>query len=57
MLAVSGVLAIPGSMIVGWLDVRFGTKKAGVIVNAAALIAVVFNLTSIRPLHFISLQS
>ena len=55
MLAVSGVLAIPGSMIVGWLDVRFGTKKAGVIVNAAALIAVVFNLTSIRPLHFISL--
>lgn len=55
MLAVSGALAIPGSMFVGWLDVKFGTKKAGIIVNAAAFIAVLFNLTPISVLHFISL--
>ena len=27
MLGIAGVLAIPGSIVVGWLDVKIGTKK------------------------------
>lgn len=55
MLAIAGIIAIPGSMFVGWLDVKIGTKKAGILVNAAAIIAVGFNLTSISALHYLSL--
>ena len=55
MLAVSGILAIPGSMFVGWLDVKFGTKKAGIIINVMAILAVAFNLTGVHVLSFISL--
>lgn len=55
MLAIAGIVAIPGSMFVGWLDVKLGTKKAGIIVNILAILAVGFNLTSITPLHYLSL--
>ncbi len=55
MLAVSGVLAIPGSLFVGWLDVTIGTKKAGILINVMAILAVAFNLTGIHVLSFISL--
>lgn len=55
MLGIAGVVAIPGSMFVGWLDVKLGTKVTGIIVNVLALVAVVFNLTPIHALHYISL--
>lgn len=55
MLAVSGILAIPGSLFVGWLDVNLGTKKAGIIVNVMAIAAVALNLTGVHVLSFISL--
>lgn len=55
MLGIAGVVAIPGSMFVGWLDIKLGTKKAGIIVNVLALVAIIFCLTPIRPLHYCAL--
>lgn len=55
MLGIAGVLAIPGSMFVGWLDVKLGTKKAGIIVNVVAIIVVIFNLSGVHVLSFVSL--
>ena len=55
MLGIAGVVAIPGSVFVGWFDVKFGTKAAGILVNAMAVIAVVFNLTGVHALHYVSL--
>ena len=55
MLGIAGVLAIPGSIFVGWLDVKIGTKKTGIIVNALGLIAVLCILTSVQVLHYIAL--
>lgn len=55
MLAIAGIVAIPGSMFVGFLDVKLGTKKAGLIVNILAFLAILFNLTPAAPLHYISL--
>ncbi len=55
MLGIAGVIAIPGSMFVGFIDTKFGTKTAGIIVNVLAVIAVGFNLTSVTPLHYLSL--
>lgn len=55
MLAFAGLVAIPGSIFVGFLDVKFGTKKAGVTVNALAVMAIAFNLTPVHALHYISL--
>lgn len=55
MLAIAGVIAIPGSMFVGFLDAKFGTKFAGIVVNALAVLAVAFNLTDIHALHYIAL--
>ena len=50
MLGIAGVLAIPGSIVVGWLDVKIGTKKTGM-----ALVAVLCCLTHVTVLHYISL--
>lgn len=47
MLGIAGIVAIPGSMFVGFIDTRLGTKKAGILVNLLAVIAVAFNLNSI----------
>lgn len=55
MLGIAGVLAIPGSIFVGWLDVKIGTKITGILINATALIAVICCLTSVTVLHYISL--
>ena len=55
MLAIAGIVAIPGSVFIGWLDVKIGTKKATVVVNVLAVLAVLFNLTSFTPLHYLSL--
>ncbi len=55
MLAIAGALAIPGSIFVGYLDVKLGTKMTGILVNVFAVIAIVFNLTDIRVLHYAAL--
>lgn len=55
MLAIAGIVAIPGSMFVGFLDAKFGTKFAGIIVNILAVVAVLFNLTDIHALHYVAL--
>ena len=31
MLGIAGIVAIPGSMFVGFIDTRLGTKKAGIL--------------------------
>lgn len=55
MLAIVGIVAIPGSVFVGWLDVKIGTKGAAILVGILAVAAVALNLTNITPLHYISL--
>lgn len=55
MLAIAGVVAIPGSMFIGWLDVKLGTKATTVLINVLAVIAIAFNLTGVHALHYISL--
>lgn len=55
MLAIAGIVAIPGSMFIGWLDVKLGTKATTVLINALALIAILFNITNVHALHYISL--
>jgi len=55
MLAIAGILAIPGSILVGWVDVKIGTKKTGILVNVLALLAVACCLTNVSALHYISL--
>ena len=55
MLGIAGVLAIPGSIVVGWLDVKIGTKKTGILINVLAFVAVLCCLTHVTVLHYISL--
>lgn len=55
MLAIVGVVAIPGSVFIGWFDVKFGTKKAAIFDGALGVIAVALALTPIVPLHYVSL--
>lgn len=55
MLAIAGILAIPMSVLFGWIDVRFGSKKTGILVNALAVIGIVFATLDIHVLNYISL--
>lgn len=55
MLAIVGIVAIPGSVFVGWLDVKIGTKGAAIVVGLLAVAAVALNIPNIMPLHYISL--
>ena len=55
MLAIVGIVAIPGSIFVGWLDVQIGTKKAGIFVNLLGVIVIIFMLTPFTALHYIAL--
>jgi len=55
MLAIAGVLAIPGSVLLGFLDVKIGTKKAAALTYILGIIAIIFGLTHISVLHYISL--
>lgn len=55
MLAIVGIVAIPGSVFVGWLDVKIGTKGAAIVVGILAVAAVALNIPNIMPLHYISL--
>ncbi|SDB21787.1 MFS transporter [Eubacterium oxidoreducens] len=55
MLGIAGVIAIPGSAFIGWLDVKLGTKKTTVLINVLAAVAIAFNLTQTHALHYVSL--
>lgn len=55
MLTIIGIAAIPGSVFTGWLDVKLGVKKTGIIVNLCGLIMIVCFLTPFRALHYIAL--
>ncbi|MBQ7446781.1 MAG: MFS transporter [Eubacterium sp.] len=55
MLAIVGIVAIPGSVFIGWFDVKFGTKKAAILDGALAVIAVALGLTPVVALHYVSL--
>lgn len=55
MLAVVGVVAIPGSVFIGWLDVKIGTKGAAIIDGILAVAAVALNIPNVTILHYISL--
>ena len=54
-IAIAVMLAIPGSIVVGWLDVKIGTKKTGILINVLAFVAVLCCLTHVTVLHYISL--
>ena len=55
MLAIAGILAIPGSIFLGWLDIKIGTRKACILTYVLGITAIAFNLTRIHVLHYISL--
>ncbi len=55
MLGIAGVLAIPGSFFIGWLDYKLGTKKTTILINVLAAIAVALNLTNVHTLHYVAL--
>ena len=54
LLTVVGVVAVPGSIFVGWLDVKIGTKKAGIITYILGILAIIFLCTPVRALHYIA---
>ncbi len=55
MLGIAGVIAIPGSFFIGWLDYKLGTKPTTILINALGAVALAFNLTDVHTLHYISL--
>ncbi len=55
MLAIVGVVAIPGSIFIGWLDVKIGTKGAAIVDGILAVLAVALNIPNVTVLHYISL--
>ena len=55
MLAIAGILAIPMSVIFGWIDVRFGAKKAGIIINALAVVGILFATLDVHALNYVAL--
>ena len=55
MLAIAGILAIPMSVIFGWLDVKIGTKKTGIIICALAVIGVIFATIDSHALNYVAL--
>lgn len=55
MLAIAGIIAVPGSVFVGWLDLKIGTKKACIITYLLGIFAIAFNLTHVHALHYLSL--
>ena len=54
LLLVVGLVAIPGSVFIGWLDVKIGTKKSALITFVLGIIAIAFLCTTIRPLHYVA---
>lgn len=55
MLTVAGVLAIPMSVLFGWLDVKIGTKKTGMLISALAIIGITFATIDVRALNYVAL--
>lgn len=54
LLLVIGLVAIPGSIFIGWLDVKLTTKKAALITFILGIIAIAFLCTPVRILHYIA---
>lgn len=55
MLAIAGIIAVPGSVFIGWLDLKLGTKRACIITYVLGILAIALNLTHVHILHYISL--
>lgn len=55
MLTISGLCAIPLSVLIGWLDLKIGTKKTGILVNALAVLALVMLILKVSLLNYIGL--
>ena len=51
----AGLLAIPGSIFIGWVDTKLGTKKTAIIVSAIGVLAVAMNLVPVHVINIISL--
>ena len=55
MLTIAGLCAIPLSIFIGWLDIKIGTKKTGVIVNSFAVIGLICLLLPFPVLNYVGL--
>lgn len=55
MLGIAGILACFGSYACGLLDAHFGSKKAILITQVVAIIAIVLNLIPMKPTQYLSL--
>lgn len=51
----AGLLAIPGSILIGWVDTKLGTKKTAIIVSVIGVLAVAMNLVPVHIINIISL--
>lgn len=54
LLLIVGMVAIVGSVFIGWLDVKIGTKKSALITCVLGILAIVFLCTEVRVLHYIA---
>ena len=55
MLTFAGLCAIPLSIFIGWLDLRIGTKKTGVLVNSFAVAGLICLLLPVHALNYVGL--
>ena len=55
MLTIAGLCAIPLSIFIGWLDIKIGTKKTGVIVNSFAVLGLICLLIPSHVLNYVGL--
>lgn len=55
MLAICGLTAIPLSVFWGWVDVKFGSKVAGMCIYSLAVVMIIFQLSNVHILHMIGL--
>lgn len=55
MITIAGVVAIPGSIFIGWLDVRIGTRKAAIITFICGIVAIILHVTPVHALHYVAL--
>lgn len=51
----AGLLAIPGSIFIGWLDTKIGTKKTAIVVSVIGVLAVGMNLVPVHIVNIVSL--
>lgn len=55
LMSVCAIIGIAGSYMWGWLDTKFGTKKAMIAFSIQYAVALVCNISEIRPLIYLSL--